>query len=114
MNTPGKLFLSAVIGGILGYAASRFLFLQWLTLIPWGLAALLVGYFSTTRRQSVLNGIAFGFFMGFIFMAAGYTGNDPIITKIPFFASLGIVSAACGALASVVGHMLNRRRVAKP
>lgn len=109
-----RMFVSAVIGAILGYAASKLLFLQWLTLIPWGLAALVIGYFSATRQESILAGLAYGFLLGFIFMLAGYSGADPVITKVPFFVLLGIISAVCGAILAFLGQVLRRLLIRNP
>lgn len=73
--------VSAIIGMLLGFLASKMLFLQWITLIPWGLAGLVVGYVSNSRKQSVINGGSYGFLLGFVFMMGQYTGHDPLPPK---------------------------------
>ena len=97
------------LGVMLGFLGSRLLFLGWATLIPWGIAGLVVGAISQDRRQALAGGAAYGFVLGFTFTAAGYGGADPPLSKIPFFAVLGLVSAAFGIVLSLVGHWLTIR-----
>jgi 4-hydroxybenzoate polyprenyltransferase len=101
-----RLLLVALLGAGLGLLASLNQSLQWLTLLPWGIAAVLVGYSSATRRSAVADGAAFGFALGFVFIAAGYAGSAPILARLPFFAALGVVSAVAGLVASVVGRTI--------
>ena len=108
------LFISIVVGIVLGFISSRLLFLQGLTLLPWGITALLIGYFSKSQRLALINGLGYGFFLGFIFILAGYTGSEPVITKMQFFVLLGIVSAICGAVLSFISHLIRIRINPKP
>lgn len=100
---------AAAIGVLLGFLAARMLFLQWATLIPWAVAAVAVGFISRDRREALAGGAAYGFALGFSFTAFGYSGADPILGKVPFFAILGAVSAACGVALSLAGHWLLMR-----
>ena len=95
---------AAILGLVLGFAGSKLLFLQWATLVPWGLGALSVGALCRTRREALPAGAVYGFVLGLAFMIAGYGGSDPIVGKLPFFAVIGLVSAAAGALAAFVGY----------
>jgi hypothetical protein len=101
-----SLFAAAAVGCALGSLASKMLFLQWVTVVPWGVAALLVGLSSASRRASIANGTAFGLALGLLFMAGGYAGADPMVTRLPFFASIAIVSAVPAVLLSVTGHLI--------
>jgi hypothetical protein len=103
------LLTSIIVGIVLGFISSRLLFLQGLTLLPWGITSLLIGYFSKSQRMALINGLTFGFFLGFVFILAGYTGSEPVITRIPFFVLIGIVSAICGALLSYVSQLIRIR-----
>jgi hypothetical protein len=96
--------LAAILGVALGFLAASMLFLQWLTLIPRAIAAVVIGAMSESRRQAVAGGGIYGFLLGFTFTAFGYGGADPIVTRIPFFALLGAVSAVCGAALSLAGQ----------
>ena len=97
------VLLAAATGIVLGFLGSKLLFLGWLTVIPWGLAALLVGYLALNRRQALFAGVVFGFFLGFVFMIGGYSGSDPLLSKLLPFALIGVVTAAVGAIAAVIG-----------
>ena len=101
--------VAIALGVMLGFLGSRLLFLGWATLIPWGIAGLVVGAISQDRRQALAGGAAYGFVLGFTFTAAGYGGADPLLSKVPFFAVLGLVSAAFGIALSLGGHWLTIR-----
>ena len=105
---------AAALGVALGLLGSRLLFLGWATLIPWGVAALVVGGISKDWRQALVGGAAYGFALGFTFTAAGYGGADPLLSKVPFFAIFGVVSAAFGVALSLAGQWLSRRLQTRP
>ena len=98
--------LSIVIGSLLGFLGSRYLFVgSWLSLIPWGIIGLAIGVFSN-KRSSILNGALYGFALAFVFTLAGYAGAAPILSRIPFFGVLGIVGAICGGILGILGYLL--------
>jgi hypothetical protein len=97
------LLLAAATGIVLGFLGSKLTFLGWLTVIPWGIAALIVGYVSLNLRQALLPGLVFGFFLGFVFMIGGYSGSDPLLTKLLPFVVIGAVTAVVGAIVALVG-----------
>ena len=94
---------AAILGVVLGYGATLLPSLQWVTLVPWALGAMAVGAISLGRRDALIAGAIYGFLVGFTFMVAGYTGTDPIAGKLPFFAVIGVVSAAVASTAAFVG-----------
>jgi hypothetical protein len=104
-----RLAGAAALGVVLGFLASRMLFLQGATLIPWAVAAVVVGSISRDRRQALASGAAYGFALGFSFIAFDYSGADPLLAKIPFFAILGVVSAVFGAALSLAGQWFRGR-----
>ncbi|HEY3341405.1 MAG TPA: hypothetical protein VGK81_05280 [Anaerolineae bacterium] len=102
-----RLILSAFIGVVLGVVGARYLFVgSFLSLIPWGLAGLLIGYWAGRPRVALANGGLYGFAVAFIFMLAGYQGEAPIISRIPFFALLGLVGAICGIVLGWMGSFV--------
>lgn len=105
---------AAVLGVVLGFFASRMLFLQWATLIPWAVAGLAVGAACVDRRQALAVGAAYGFVLGFSFIAFDYQGADPVLTRVPFFAIIGVVSAGCGAALGLVGQSVWARLRTRP
>jgi hypothetical protein len=97
----------ALVGAALGVIGARYVLVGsgW-SLLPWGLAALLVGVLAGSRRLAALDGAVFGFALAFVFMAAGYDGAASLASRLPFFALLGLVGAGCAALLAVVGRLL--------
>jgi hypothetical protein len=99
-------FASAVVAGLLlGWAAAHVLFLGWWTLVPWGLAAIALGY-RAGRRQAAIAGAVYGFVLCFVFTLIGYTGAASIVSRVPFFTVLGLVGALCGSVLALVGTLL--------
>jgi len=98
-----KIFIAAITGIILGFVFAKLLFLQYLTLVPWGIAGFVIGYFCKKRNEALISGFIYGFFLGLVFMLAIYSGRDPVITKLPFFVILGIVSAILGVITGALG-----------
>jgi hypothetical protein len=100
-----RIAVPIALGLLLGWAASHILFLGWWTLIPWGAAALALGYW-IGKRGAMLAGTLFGFSLSFVFMLAGYTGAAPVAARIPFFALLGLFGAVCGLILAALGARL--------
>lgn len=101
---------AAIVGIILGFVASKMLFLQWATLLPWGVAGLIIGLFGKTKKESAVLGAVYGFCLGFVFMLGVYEGSAPIVTRIPFFAIIGLVSAICGSILSLLGSFFKKAK----
>jgi hypothetical protein len=113
-----KLVVSIVVGSLLGYIGSMVLFVgSWLSLIPWAIVGLAIGYWGH-RREAMVNGICYGFALAFIFMIAGYTGNASLTSRIPFFAILGIFGGLCGLILGLAGSAIhgqvNNRKKGNP
>ena len=105
-----KLFVVAVVGIILGIVASRYLLVgSGLSLIPWGIIGLLIGVWCPTYRQAIYVGALYGFLLAFSFMAAGYQGSAPILSRVPFFTALGIFGALCGLCLGLIGAFIHRK-----
>ena len=99
-----------IVGALLGVIGSRYLIVgSALSLIPWGIAGFLIGYWSDTRRQSILNGGLYGFVLSFVFMLSGYSGSEPVISRFPFFALLGLFGAVCGLILGWIGYFLRSK-----
>ena len=50
------------------------------------------------------------FALCFGFMIAGYSGAAPLVTRLPFFALVGVFGAGCGLLLTFLGHLLRTKR----
>jgi len=84
-----KLIVSILAGSLLGFIGSRVLFVgSWLSLIPWGIVGLAIGYWSQ-KRDAMITGSCYGFALAFLFMIAGYAGSASLVSRLPFFAILG-------------------------
>lgn len=95
---------AVVVGAILGFLNARVLLVgSAMSLIPWAIAGLIVGWFAKSKKQSLVVGAIYGFFLSFVFMVAGYNGTRPLIQVIPFFIGLGIFGALCGLVLSFIG-----------
>src|SRR2546429_5804542 len=92
-----RLAVAGALALLLGWAAAHGLSLQWWTLVPWGLAAVALGY-RANRATAVVAGALYGFVLCFVFTLATYGGGAPGITPGPFFSGLGLVGGFCGLL----------------
>ncbi len=104
-----KIVVSVIVGALLGVIGARYLFVgSWLSLIPWGIAGLLIGYWSQKREWPV-NGICYGFAVCFVFMLAGYSGNASLISRLLFFALIGAFGAFCGLFLGWAGFEIKEK-----
>jgi hypothetical protein len=102
-----KLIVSAIVGALLGVIGAKYLFVgSGISLLPWALVGLIVGYYCLDRRRAAYNGAVYGFFLTFSFMISGYSGSEPLLTRIPFFILLGLAGALCGIFLSLPGYWL--------
>jgi hypothetical protein len=110
-----KILVVVLAGSLLGYTGSRVLFVgSGLSLIPWSLAGAVIGIvYANSARDAVAYGGTYGFALAFVFMLSGYNGSDPVVTKLGFFALLGIFGAVCGLVLALVGlgiRLVSRKR----
>jgi hypothetical protein len=108
-----RLFTAILVGGLLGVVGARYLFVgSWLSLIPWSIAGLAVGYWSGSAKWALAGGL-YGFALLSVFMIVGYTGSASTLSRLPFFAIIGLAGALYGALLALVGVLI-RRRLSSP
>src|SRR5213079_1561377 len=100
-----RLAAAGALALLLGWAAAHGLSLQWWTLVPWGLAAVALGY-RANGATAVVAGALYGFVLCFVYTLATYGGATPAITRVPFFAVLGLVGALCGLQLELLGATL--------
>jgi hypothetical protein len=104
-----KVMVSILAGSLLGLIGARYVFVgSWLSLIPWGMVGLLIGYWSQ-KREWLVNGSCYGFAMTFVFMLAGYGGSASLISRMPFFAILGLFGGLCGLVLGLMGFEIKQR-----
>jgi hypothetical protein len=101
-----KAVVSVIAGSLLGILGARYLFVgSALSLIPWAIAGLAIGAWSN-KRESMINGAIYGFALSFAFMVAGYAGTASLLSRLPFFALLGLFGALCGFILGILGFLL--------
>ena len=104
-----RIVIVFLVGVFMGYIFPQFFFHgSVLNIIPWGLVALICGIASRTKKEGLLLGAIYGFMMSFSFMVKGYSGIAPLVTRIPFFAILGIFGALCAGLLGFFGNLIGR------
>jgi hypothetical protein len=112
---PAYLLPAAgALGAVVGLLGARVLFVgSGLSLLPWAIAGLALGYVCGSGRLAVTAGALFGFALAFTFMTTGYDGTAPLHTRLLPFAVLGLSGAMCGVALATAGHWLARRRRAE-
>jgi hypothetical protein len=104
INTASQV-VSAIIGYILGYIGGPAFIL-----IIWGVVGLVIGAYCVTRKAALINGAIYGFFVSYIFMLYGYSGSQPLSTRLLPFMVLGLFGAVCGATLGFFGYSLRTIR----
>jgi hypothetical protein len=108
-----KTYAAIAAGLILGVIGARYMLVgSWLNLIPWAVAGLALGYWGT-KNESMVNGLTFGFVLSFVFMLVGYSGRASLISRVPFFAVLGVFGGVCGLILGLAGFSLKSRLTAR-
>src|SRR5205814_7096000 len=95
---------ATALGLLLGWAAAHILSLQWWTLVPWGLAAVALGY-RANRARATIAGALYGFVLCFVFTLAGYGGAGPAITLLPIVPCLGLAAGGGGVSPALLGSV---------
>jgi len=72
--------VSAMLLSILSYYFVK----GWYNIIPWAIAALIVGYLSENRRASLVNGAVFGYFLFVVYILLGYAGKTDTASILKF------------------------------
>jgi len=109
---PVSFIISIVVGIFLGLVGSRYVFVRsWLSLIPWGIAGLLIGFFSGVKKAGLINGVAYGFALCFFFMVFGYSGTFSLVSRFPFFAVIGLIGAVFGLVLALIGITVKKKMI---
>jgi hypothetical protein len=108
-----RTVVSICLGALLGILGARYVFVgSALSLVPWAIAGLCIGYFNE-RRGAMINGAVYGFVLSFAFMCAGYKGTVPLVSRVPFFLLLGAIGAVCGFALGNLGFVFRSILVAR-
>ena len=101
-------FLSAIFLSVL----SHYFLNGWTNVIPWVIVALYIGYISVGRRNIVINGAVFGYFLFLIYIVIGYGGKTDaksLTTFIPFTLVFSIIGSVAGIIGGFIGNFLKQQ-----
>ena len=100
--------VAIVVGVALGLGGAHATALGILSLVPWGLVAIALGW-RVAWPDAALAGSLYGFMLALTFMTSVYTGADPVTRKLPGFIVLGLVGAMCGGVLATASSWASRR-----
>jgi len=102
MGKTLKIILIALLATLLAIVSYYFV-PGWYNVIPWAIAALVIGYISEGRRNSMINGAVFGYFLFLVYILLGYSGKTDAGSLIKFclfdlfFSLVGSIAGIAGA-----------------
>ena len=110
MKKSVKIFVIIAAAALLA-ALSNYFIAGWYNIIPWAIAALLVGFLSDSRRYSIIYGAVFGYvlFLGYIWLGYnGKTDTGSIIKFLVFDVGFSLVGGVAGIVGAVIGNWLKK------
>jgi len=111
METMMKKIIMSLLGVALGIATYYFMY-GWYDVFPWAVVALIIGYTSNIRRDSIINGSVFGYVLFLVYVFLGYknkTGIEGMIRFVVFDMLFSLVGAICGAVGAYLGNLVKKR-----
>ena len=111
------VIILGIIIGISSYYVSRYITLHyfrvgWLNLLPWMIGGLAVGYLSSERKESLLNGAFYGYFIFFSYILVDYRGKSDMVTiaKLIIITLLfSLIGGVAGIVGGLVGNFIRRK-----
>jgi hypothetical protein len=111
-------------GRVLGLAVLLGLTLGWLAARPlsglaagnlglWAVAVVALGTTYGTAPGKAIRLGAFGFAVGFSFMCFGYSGAEPLATRLLPFALIGVFCGGCAIALGALVHLVLSARAAR-
>ncbi len=113
LKTMARIMVAIALGCLLGITSPYYLFLNWASVIPWGIFGFGLGCYCRTKQESAFAGFLYGFALGFVFLIAGYAGRASLLSRLAPFALLALFSAVCGVIAAFVGFIARKRLISR-
>jgi len=88
---------------------SNYFITGWYNIIPWSIAALVIGWLSDDRRKSILYGAIFGYALFLVYIWLGYGGKadaGSIVKFGVFDVTFSLAGGAAGIVGAVAGLWL--------
>ena len=104
MNILLKRLILILLASVLAAVSNYFIF-GWYNIIPWALAALLIGFLTRSQKESLILGAFFGYFLFFVYIILGYCGKTDLQSFVKFIA-FDILFSLLGSLAGVIGAFI--------
>ena len=101
-----------IIAAILLAIVSYYFFVGWVNIIPWAVATIVIGYMSLGRKDTIINGALFGYFLFVTYILYGYRGNTDTksISNIIIFSLLfSLIGAVAGIIGTFIGNLLRKK-----
>jgi hypothetical protein len=111
MKNSIKFLIIIVAGALLG-SASYYFITGWYNIIPWAIAALLVGWLCETRRKSILYGALFGYALFLVYIWLGYMGKTDSVSMMRFVlfdAAFSLAGGVAGVVGAFTGNWIKRK-----
>ena len=110
LKTNAIVLIAAVVGIVCGLVSlSSLLAGQWASLIVWGLAGVVLGWFTAGRRLIVWTGVVFGVCLTLTFLLGGFRGSpDRLPGFLVLTLGLSVVGAIAGLVTVYIGSRLRR------
>jgi hypothetical protein len=97
---------------LLGFLCIRLKLHGWLNILPWSISALIVGYISLNKRDSLINGAVLGYFIFVSYIFFGYKGNTELsqYSRFMIFMLLfSFIGALSGLIGSYIGYLIHKK-----
>jgi len=111
------ILLAVVISGSVLGLVSFYAFSGWFNIIPWSVAAILIGYLGPNRPDWIIRGALFGYFLFLTYIVVGYQGkaDTASLTHFILFAvCFSLVGALAAVAGSFIGSLLRKKILRQP
>ena len=88
---------------------SNYFFTGFYNIIPWSVAALIIGFAADSRRDIIITGAVFGYVLFVVYIWLGYNGKTDTgsMEKFALFdAAFSLVGGGCGIVGAFIGRWM--------